>query len=102
MHRAFGQIGDRAIARVIQRQDALVGLAAIDVARVGDDAEHRGIVERVDRDALEPAPAAVAMAEAVFEAIELGLGARDWRAAAKSFAHRLRIVRVQELGGIAA
>ena len=73
VHRAFRQIGDGAIARVVQRQAAFVGLAAVDVARVRDDAAHRRIGERVDRDALEPAPAAIAMTEAVFEAIQFRL-----------------------------
>ena len=67
-----------------------------------DDAEHRGIVERVDRHAFEPEPAAIAMAEAVLETIELGLGSAIGEQAAKTLAHRLRIVRVQELPGIAA
>ena len=86
----------------LQREDAFVGLAAIDVARMRDDAEHRGVVERVDGHALEPEPAAIAMAKAVFETIELGLGVAIGEQAAKALAHRLDIVRVQELGGVAA
>src|SRR4029453_2883788 len=65
VHGAFGEIRDGAITRVIQGEDALIRLATIDVARVRDDPEHRGIVERVDGDALEPDPAAVPMPEPV-------------------------------------
>ena len=73
VNRAVRQVRYGAIAGVIQGQAVFVGLAAGDVARVRDDSEHRGIGERVDRDTLEPAPAAVPMTEAVFEAIALGL-----------------------------
>ena len=89
MHRAFGQVRDGAIARVIQQQVAFIRLAAIDVARMRDDAEHRGIGERVHGDALEPAPAAVPVPEAVFESIEFGLVRRLRREDdAEALAHR--------------
>jgi len=102
VHRARGQIGDRAVARVVQQQDAFVCLAPGDVARMRDDAHHGGIAERIDRDALQPAPAAVAMTEAVLEAVQVLR--RDLRGhdCAESFAHRVGVIRVQEFGGVAA
>ncbi len=102
VHGAGRQIGNRAVARVIQQQDAFVGLAPGDVARMCNDAHHGRIAERVDRDAFQPAPAAITVAEAVLEAVQI-LG-RDLRGehGAKSLAHGIGIVGVQELGGIAA
>src|SRR6187549_415143 len=101
VHRPFGQIGHGAITRVVERQAALIGLAAADVARVRDDAAHRGIGERIDRHALEPAPAPVAMAKAIFEAIQFRLPVTRAQEPTKSFAHRVGIVGVKELRGVA-
>jgi hypothetical protein len=101
VHRALRQIRDGAIARVVQREDALVRLAAVDVARVRDDAADGGIREPVHRDALEPAPGAVAVTEAVLEAVEFRLRLCCMQQDAEALAHRLDVVRMQELRGIA-
>ncbi len=101
VHRPFGQIGDGAIARVIQRQAAFIGFAAADVAGVRDDAAHRGIGERIDRHALEPAPGPVTMAKAIFEAIQFRQAVARALKPTKSFEHRVGIVGVKELGGVA-
>src|SRR6185503_17936715 len=77
VNRAAGLLGDRAITRVVQRQLVLVRLAAVDVARVGDDAEHGRVGEGIDRDAFQPQPAAVAVPEAILEAVELRLAVRS-------------------------
>jgi hypothetical protein len=67
---------------------------------VRDDAEHRGILERVHGDTLEPAPAAIAVPEAVFEAIELGLVCRRGEDVPEALAHLRRIFGVQEVHGV--
>ena len=50
----------------------------------------------------DPAVRAVAMAEAVLEPVQFGGCVTVGEQAAESFTHRLRVVGMQELGGIAA
>ena len=102
VHGAFGQIGHGAITRVIEQQAAFVGFAAIDVARMRDDAAHRRVRQRVDRHALKPQPAAVLVAEAVFKTIELRLRIAGREQADKPLMQRPPVVGMHEVDGIAA
>ena len=86
---------------MVEGQTAFIGLAAVDVARVRDDAAHCGIGERIDRHALEPAPGPVAMAKAIFEAIQFRLRVTRAQEPAKSLVHCVDIVGMQELRGLA-
>ena len=99
---AAGEFGNRAIAGMVERQIVFIGLASADVARVRDDAEHRRIRECIDSHAFEPAPAAVAMTEAVLEAVQVGLRLAGREKSPEPLAHGVDIVGMEEFGGVTA